>query len=172
MLIRSYTENDFEGIVRVIHSCQTEECWPHYYPNGWDEDRIRAEFRPMKEYRNPVFLVSESDNKVTGLIAGHDSNSFVDNEIPHLKEKFAERGLYSDSVFYQREIIITRDHQKGTVGLRLFRAMKQLATEKGYLRLVTRTPPLNLRGRTFFAKLGYKEIFEDDKPERVYFVMA
>ncbi len=172
MIIRPYTEADFQGIAKVIHICQTEECWPHYYPNGWNDKKIRSEFSPLKCYKHPIFLVSEAKGEVTGLIAGHDLDLFIDFEIPHLKRRFDELGLYNANAFYQRDIIIAKAHQKGTLGLRLFRAMQQHASETGHSRLVTRTPPLNSRGRTFFGKLGCKEIFEDDKPERVYFVMS
>ena len=47
MTIRPYTKEDLKEIVKVINSVATEEHWPHYYPNGWDEERVRNEFRPM-----------------------------------------------------------------------------------------------------------------------------
>jgi len=170
MLIRPYSEGDFEGIKKVIQNIQSEECWPHYYPNGWDEERIRQEFNPVLNYKHPLFLVSEENHEITGLIAGHDLESFVDNEISHLKNKFHEFDLLSET-FYQRDIIVDKKHQRGTLGLRLFRELQKHASESGYSKLVTRTPPLNVRGRTFFNKIGYEEIFEDDNPSRIYFAM-
>lgn len=170
-MIRPYTFKDFNGIKKVIDSVIKNECWPHYYPNGWDEERIKQEFNPMYNYNDSIFLVSDNE-KITGLIAGHDLGSFIDNEIPHLRDRFDELGLYRSKVFYQRDIIIHKDHQRGTLGLKLFKIIQRHALRRGYIKLVTRTPLLNLRGRKFFEKLGYQEIFEDDNPERVYFDMS
>ncbi|MCK5630140.1 MAG: hypothetical protein KAI26_05965 [Nanoarchaeota archaeon] len=172
MIIRSYTESDFEGIKQVIHSVQTEECWPFYYPNGWDNRKILSEFNPLKNCRDSIFLVSEAEGQITGLIAGHDLDSFIEQEIPHLRAQFDELGIYQTKAFYQRDIILHKIHQRGTLGLRLFRDLQKHASETGYSTLVTRTPPLNSRGITFFSKLGYQEICEDSNPERVYFMMS
>jgi len=99
-------------------------------------------------------------------------DSFIDNEIPHLRDKFDELGLYRSKVFYQRDIIIHKAHQRGVLGLKLFRNMQRHAIRRNYTKLVTRTPLLNFRGRKFFEKIGYKEIFEDNNPEGVYFEMG
>ena len=171
MTIRPYTKEDLKEIVRVINSILTEECWPHYYPNKWDEERVRSEFRPMNGYKDPMFLVSEADGQITGLIAGHDLDSFIETEIPHLRPRINEFGLCGSRAFYQRDIIIDPANQRGFLGLRLFLDLRKHASETGYKKLVTRTPPLNSRGIRFFTKLGYVKLFEDANPERVYFVM-
>ena len=118
-----------------------------------------------------MFLVSETDKQITGLIAGHDLNPFIETEIPHLRPRFNEFGLCGSRVFYQRDIIIYPANQRGFLGLRLFRDLRKHASETGYKKIVTRTPPLNSRGIRFFTKLGYIKLFEDSNPERVYFVM-
>jgi len=46
-MIRPYTFEDFSGIKDVIDSVIKNECWPHYYPDGWDEERIKQEFNPL-----------------------------------------------------------------------------------------------------------------------------
>lgn len=169
-MIRPYTFKDFAGIKEVIDSVIKGECWPHYYPDGWNEERIKQEFNPIYNYNDSIFLVSNNE-KITGLIAGHDLDSFIDNEIPHLKEKFKNLELYNDKVFYQRDIIIHNTYQRGILGLELFKLMQRHALRRNYTGLVTRTPLLNIRGRKFFEKIGYIEIFEDNNPERVYFYM-
>jgi GNAT superfamily N-acetyltransferase len=169
MNLRPYNpKKDFEGVKEVIQSAQTKECWPYYYPNGWDDKRIWQEFDPVENYRHSIFLVSEENGKITGLIAGHDLNSFINNEVPHLRSRFNQG--FRDA-FYQRDIIIHPDFQNRVVGFRLFRAMQKHAKKKGYIRLVTRTPPRNERGINFFERLGFFEIFRNRNPERIYFVM-
>ena len=110
MIIRPYTEADFEGIKRVIHSIQTEECWPHYYPKGENSTKIRNEFEPMRSYKDSIFLVSEAKGQITGLIAGHDLDSFIEHEIPHLKTQLDEQGLYKSNTFFQQNIIIHKSY--------------------------------------------------------------
>ena len=171
MIIRPYSEDDFRGIVALVHSIQDTESWPIVYPGGWDKERIKQEFDPMKEYKDSLFLVSESQGIITGLIAGHDLEPFISNEMLHLTNKFKELGLTNSKFFYQRDIMIHKDFQRGFLGFRLFNELKKHAIEKGYNKLVTRAPPLNKRGIDFFVRVGYTEIFKDDNPKRVYFNM-
>ena len=167
MIIRNCQGEDFSGIVRVIQNAKITDCWPEVYPEGWNEERIKEEFAPLKSYEDSVFLVSEEQGRVTGLIAGHSLEPFLKFEIPHLKDAMP-RFL---PAFYQRDIIIEPKSQKGSVGIRLFRELAEKAKEAGYKRLVTRTPPQNTRGVRFFKKLGYREILRDNNPERIYFEM-
>jgi len=167
MTVREYRESDFPEIVRVIQATDETDCWPQIFPEGWSEERIREEFDPMKNYRGSCFLVSEVNGKLIGLIAGHDLASFVEVEIPHLKQRFQDLGLFG--AYYQRDLIIHPDWQRGLVGIKLFRALKKQAKQKGYDKLTTRTPPLNSRGIKFFLGVGYQELFRDNSPERVYF---
>ena len=169
MGIRQYSEKDFDGIVQLIQSIQKTDCWPIVYPSGWDEKRIKEEFEPMRNYHDPLFLVSESEEGITGLIAGHDLKSFIIDEVPHLDHKFREFNSICNAVFYQRDIMIHPAHQKGFSGLRLFQALRRHALSIGYDQVVTRTPPENLRGINFFEKLGYVPIFSDNNPKRIYF---
>lgn len=167
-IIRPYTEKDFEGIKKVIQSAQTEKCWAlHYFPEGWDDERIRKEFDPMKDYKDPLFLVSEEDSTITGLIAGHDLESFVDNEISYLRSAFREE-LENSKIYYQRDLIVHKDWQRGFLGFKLFKKLVEHAENFGYELLFTRTPTLNLRGVRFFEGMGYKEIFRANG--RIYFV--
>jgi GNAT superfamily N-acetyltransferase len=168
-MIRQYSEKDFDGIVKLIQSIQDTDCWPLVYPNGWDIKKIKEEFEPMDNYQDSLFLVSESDGALTGLIAGHDLASFIRDEIPHLKNKFEEQDLVNPNVFYKRDIMIHPEYQRGFVGFRLVKELQNHASNRNYTRLVTRTPPLNLRGINFFEKLGYVPIFTDNNPERIYF---
>ena len=167
MEIRAYEPEDFEGIAKVIASTQVINCWPKVFPNGWSRERIEEEFAPVinRDYANSVFLVAEQNGELVGLIAGHDLVHFIENEIPHLKEQLAQL-LPS---YYQRDIIITPEAQRGTLGLRLFKALKERAKKLGYSRLITRTPLQNKRGKRFFERLGYVEILQDNNPERIYF---
>src|SRR3989338_2169111 len=130
MLIRPYTEADFEGIKTVIQSIQTTECWPHYYPSGWDEKRIREEFNPIGRYKNPLFLVADNA-KIVGLVAGHDLMPFIENETSHLEQAFREHNLFRRNVYYQRDIIVHSDHQRSPVGIKLFNELKRHATRTG-----------------------------------------
>lgn len=166
MRIRAYEEKDFPGIVEVIRETQVIDCWPKVFPNGWDEKRVREEFSPLMGYKDSLFLVAE-DNDVVGLIAAHSLIPFVQLEIPHLQKKFVNLPLS----YYQRDLILAPRVQRGFLGLRLFNEMRRFAVDKGYKTLVTRTPPLNLRGMAFFDRIGYREIFRDNSPERVYFQM-
>ena len=102
MVIRQYTKKDFKGLTKVIKSVQSEECWPHYYPNGWNKARIQEEFKPLNNYIDPIFLVSDLGGQITGLIAGHDLDSFIDCELPHLKNRFNDLNLFKKRSFYQR----------------------------------------------------------------------
>lgn len=168
-MIRKYDEKDFEGIIKIIQSNQNDECWLNYYPNGWEVNKIKEEFEPLNRYNNPIFLVSEINKELTGLIAGHDLEPFIENEIPHLKDLFDEFKLSGNSSFYQRDLIVHKNNQKGTSAIRLFNALREHAIKNNKANIVTRTPSLNLEGIDFFEKLGYKEIFRDKNPERIYF---
>lgn len=172
MIIRPYAEEDFEGIKEVIHSVQSSECWPHYYPKGWGSGRIKVELEPMQEYKDPAIFVSEVKGRITGFISGHDLESFIEDEIPHLKSEFAKHGFVRHDVFYQRNLIIHSEHQKGFAGWRLFVNLYEHAIDKGYDGIVVRTPPLNKKGIEFFKRLDYRELFSDDDPDRIYFGMG
>jgi len=166
MIIREYKESDFPEIMRVIQATDKTDCWPKVFPYGWSEGRIREEFAPMKDYKDSCFFISEDNGRLTGLIAGHELLSFVENEVPHLRERFQE-DINLD--YYQRDIIVHPNFQRGWVGLKLFRKMVEYAKAREYKRVVTRTPPLNSRGIKFFFGVGYRELFRDNNPERIYF---
>jgi len=104
MNIRPYVPEDFEGIHKVIDSINPTGCWPLYFPDGWDAERVRKEFAPISGYRDPLFLVVEEDTEIIGLTVGHDLDSFFENEVPHIPS------LGSDH-FYQRNVIVHRNHQ-------------------------------------------------------------
>lgn len=170
MSIRPYEDTDFKGIVDVVQAIQITDCWPKVYPEGWDENRIKFEFEPIKDYHNPLFLVSEQGKRITGLIAGHSLGDFIIKEVKHLSDEFFNRQIKLKEIpFYQRDILVHPDFQNGFVGLRLFKAMEKFAKEKEYNTLITRTPPENEKGIEFFKKIGYKEIFKDSTPSRIYF---
>lgn len=169
MKIRPYSEKDFDGIVQLVQNLQKTDCWPIVYPEGWNEKRIKEEFEPMHHYRDSLFLVSESEEGITGLIAGHSLKFFISEEVPHLEDKFREFNSTCNTVFYQRDIMIHPAHQRGLTGFRLFKALMHHAVSSVYSQIVTRTPPQNLRGINFFERLGYVPIFSDNNPERIYF---
>ena len=178
MNIRPYKESDFDEIVRIIEAAQIIDCWPKVFPEGWSGERIRDEITPKNPkypIRNLVFNVAEINGGARGFIIGQDLASFIKNEAPQLSEEFSRRGLLSpeifDSSFYQRDLIIHPDNQKGLTGLRLFQTLKKYATSNGFAKLVTRTPPQNKRGMQFFKGLGYYDLFKDNNPKRKYFVM-
>ena len=169
-MIRPYEGSDFEGIKQVINSVAAIPPWPHYYPGGWSDAKIKQEFEPLAMHRDPLFLVSEEDGKITGLVAGHDFVSFVDNEISHLRQRFMGVNLMDVAAFYLRDIIVHATHQRSIVASKLEKQLKAHALRNGYKRVVTRTPPLNTMGVRFFSGIGYEQLFEDSNPERIYFV--
>ena len=167
MKVRAYSQEDFPEIVRVIQATDKTGCWPLVFPEGWSEERIIEEFEPMKNYKDSCFLVSEVNGEITGLIAGHDLRSFAKAEVPHLTERFQQLGLLDS--YYQRDLIVHPNWQRRFGGVRLSRKLFEQAKQKGYDTLVTRTPPLNIRGIHFFRGIRYQELFEDNNPGRVYF---
>ena len=167
MIIRNYSDSDFSGVVKVIRAVQVLGCWPEVFPGGWNEERIKKEFAPLKRAGDSLFLVAEASEGVVGLIAGQNLRQFIDDDVPHLIWGFESRRL-SDA-YYQRDIIVSPQFQRSGIGLRLFNAMKKFALERGFESLVTRTPPQNVEGISFFKKMGYTELFRDNNPERVYF---
>ena len=169
MEIRSYKEKDFQEIVDVIQATQITDCWPKVYPEGWNESRINFEFDPIKDYHNPLFLVSEQEGIITGLIAGHGLGDFITYEVKHLSDEFNRQIKLGEIPYYQRDLIIHPNFQRVFTGLRLFKDMKKFAKEKEYNILITRTPPENTKGIKFFKRLGYQEIFRDSNPKRIYF---
>jgi len=168
MIIRPYEKKDFKGIVEVIHAVQKIDCWPEIYPKGWSVGRIRQEFSPIKDYWSSCFLVAEDNKKIAGLIAGHGLWMFVRKEIPHLKRKFGRYTSEDGFYYYQRDLIIHPDAQRRRLGHRLVKEFMKRA--EGCNKVFTRTPPQNRRGIEFFEKIGYRRIFRDNNPERVYFM--
>ena len=106
MVIRPYESKDFEGIVDVIKATQMIDCWSKVYPEGWNEERIKFEFDPIKNYHNPLFLVSEQEGKIAGLIAGHGLGDFITYETKHLSDEFNRQIKLGEIPFYQRDILL------------------------------------------------------------------
>ncbi len=169
MIIRNYKSRDFKDIKEIIDEVNKVECWPFYHPNGWNEERINEEFSPLDKYKDSIFFVVENEGKVVGLIVGHKFSPFLKSEINHLEEFFKEL-ISKENIYYERDILVNPKYYNKGVGSLLFEKLKIYAKDKGYKKLITRTPPLNQRGRNFFQKQGFKEILNDDKPPRVYLI--
>jgi GNAT superfamily N-acetyltransferase len=169
MKIRDYGEGDFDGIRKVVDRVDQTYVWPVCHPKGWDEARIREEFDPIWGYKDPLFLVAEYRSQIVGLIAGHDLVTFIEQEIPHLKDQFLARNQFNKGVYYQRDIIVTPESWGKEVAFSLFDGLRRKTVRRGYKKIVTRTFPINERGVRFFERLGFQSMFTDDNPERVYF---
>ena len=167
MIIRDYKEKDFKKVVQLIQNIQETDCWPEVYPMGWSEKKVKNEFAPIAKYQSPLFLIAEENNKLVGLIAGHEFMEFAQHELPHIENKFATYGIFH---YYQRDIIIHPNFQGRTTAPRLNKKLESHAKNCGYHKIITRTPPQNQKGIKFFNRLGYKESLRDTNPERIYFI--
>ena len=57
----SYLPTFFGGVVDVIRSVEKTDCWPHYFPDGWNRARIVDELSPIKDYRDDIFCLAIDD---------------------------------------------------------------------------------------------------------------
>ncbi|MFJ9031676.1 GNAT family N-acetyltransferase [Streptomyces sp. NPDC102274] len=173
--IRPYIESDFSGVHAAFnslgHDPSTLELWRRYFPAGWSEEGVRDELSALSVSRDPVNLVAIHEERVVGLIAGHDLKTQARLQLPHLAALFEQRPG-TDGAFYQRDIVLRPDFQIRNTALALSDALLRHAKERGYTSIVTRTPPLNSTGIHFFLKQGYEEIFRDRRPDRVYFLKS
>ncbi len=168
MNIRKYDPKDYPRIKKIIDSVNKIECWPFYHPDGWDAQRTAEEFLSLQEYKDSIFLVAEEDGEIVGLIAGHNLASFVRREVSHLEEAFVKQGLMNGAAYYERDILVDPKHHQKGIGKLLLEKLQAHAQERGYTKLVTRTPPLNDRGQKFFERMRFQEILRDDNPPRIY----
>ena len=167
MKIRPYTHADQAQGVEIMKAALAIPPWPEIYRGGWDFDRIVAEFLPLKDLQEGLFLVAEIDGVIEGGIAGVPLKLFLENDIPHLAGRFEN----VEETFYQRDIILDPTIRGGHMAYELSDEIKKFAVSEGFKYLATRTHPKNERGMKFFNHLGYRETITDDNPERIYYVM-
>ena len=166
--IRPYTEQDFDGICTLINAVCQEEPWTTVFPGGWSRDRVKQEFSPQGGYKDSRFTIAEDAGSIVGLVAAHELDAFVQNEVRHLAGNFGNLG----NCYYLRDILVHPRKWGGNLGSTLVSMMEEQATLAQYGSIATRTHPANKRGIKFFTKLGYVQTFGDSNPERVYFVKS
>lgn len=163
-MIREYRDDDFSQVFDVFKSLESSPPWPEYFPNGWQNETLENEVSTIRKYGGGRMYVSIKNNTVCGFVGMHVLTDFVTNEISHLQTKLSK----VKDAYYLRNIVVHKDFQGGSHALRLCRTFQQEAMRSNYSHLVTRTPPKNNKGINFFQTVGFKQLFADDFPQRVY----
>lgn len=167
MEIREYVLDDLDGVQELVAEVNLTTVWPKHHPGGWDKERVEAEFQ-LDQYKDPLFLVALFERRIVGLVAGHDLDSFVAIDIPHISSKFPS-SMNLPTVYYQRDILCLPDFQGRGIATILMKNLENHAIRREYATLITRTVPDNSVGKNVFHRRGFSTLFEDDNPLRIYF---
>jgi GNAT superfamily N-acetyltransferase len=167
MEIRKYVLDDLDRVQELVAAVNLTTVWPKHHPCGWNKKRVEAEFQ-LNQYEDPLLLVALFKNRIVGIVAGHDLNSFVAIDIPHISSKFPS-SMNLPTAYYQRDILCHPDFQGQGIATILMEKLETHAIRREYATLITRTVPDNSVGKNVFHRKGFSTLFEDDNPPRIYF---
>lgn len=161
------------GITMLIDRVNTQPPWTEIHKGGWSQERILAEFLPLFDYTDPLFIVQKEQRTVVGLIAGHSLPDFLPELDKQSAYKIAQHTSEMRS-FYIRDILVAPSHWNTGEGAKLEHRLYEFAKAQGYQIIVTRTHPKNEAGGYFYRALGYYPLFyitrKTYKMHRVYFM--